>query len=336
MSTCFTQNKSSFVYPNTQNLVWEEFSIDGSVRAIELIGDQTVWYTGSNGQFAYTEDGGTTWYKDSLQYDSLQLEFRSIAVVKNTIYILSVGSPALLFKSKDKGKNWELVYREDDPKAFYDSMSFWDELNGIAIGDPTSNCMSVLITRDGGASWSKLNCDQLPVAAEGEAAFAASNTNVVTHGDYAWIVSGGAKARVFVSPDKGRTWSVYNTPINQGGKMTGIFSADFYNEKKGIIYGGDWEHKSAFEKSKAITEDGGQTWELIETKPGYMSCVQYIPNTKGQGIIACGSEGIALSNDGGRNWNSISNKGYYSIRIGHNGKFAWLSGKNKIGHLRWE
>ena len=336
ISACSILGKKSLVYPTANNLVWKEYAVSSSVRAIEVVDENTVWFTGSKGHIGYTEDAGKTWVIDSLKVDSLNLEFRSIAVTGNSVLILSVASPALLFESSDKGKNWNLVYKEEDPKAFYDAMTFWDDQNGIAIGDPTDGCLSIIITRDGGKSWSKLSCDRLPTSTEGEAAFAASNTNVVTYADHAWIVTGGASARVFKSLDKGENWSVYNTPIAQGGKMTGIFSVDFFNEKEGIIFGGNWEDKSDFKKSKALTTDGGKSWNLIDGKPGYMSCVQYIPGTKGEGIVACGSEGLAISKDGGQHWDVISDKGFYSIRMERSGTFAWLSGNNKIGLLKWE
>jgi hypothetical protein len=40
--------------------------------------------------------------------------------------------------------------------------------------------------------------DKLPRTANGEAAFAASNTNIVIKGNNTWIVSGGMKARVSI------------------------------------------------------------------------------------------------------------------------------------------
>jgi hypothetical protein len=43
---------------------------------------------------------------------------------------------------------------------------------------------------------------------------AAASTNIVIKGN-TWIVSGGMKARVFYSADKGY-WEVYDTPIVQG------------------------------------------------------------------------------------------------------------------------
>ena len=62
----------------------------------------------------------------------------------------------------------------------------------------------------------KVSCQQIPKVVEGEAAFAASNTNIKVLGNTVWIVSGGVKSRIFKSIDLGVTWNVYETPIIQG------------------------------------------------------------------------------------------------------------------------
>ena len=74
-------------------------------------------------------------------------------------------------------------------------MVFWDEQEGIAIGDEIGGCLSVIITRDGGKSWQKLPCDQLPDYIPHEGGFAASNTNIAVRGQHAWIGTGGARSR---------------------------------------------------------------------------------------------------------------------------------------------
>src|SRR5690606_30831511 len=120
--------------------------------------------------------------------------------------------------------------------VFYDSMAFWNEKEGIAMGDATDSCLSILITRDGGNHWEKLKCDLLPKVERGEAAFAASNSNIALFGDHAWIATGGKRARVFHSADKGKSWEVFDTPILQGRAMTGIYSIAFFDEKTGVIF----------------------------------------------------------------------------------------------------
>jgi photosystem II stability/assembly factor-like uncharacterized protein len=46
------------------------------------------------------------------------------------------------------------------------------------MGDPIADFLSIIVTRDGGNTWNKLPADK-PRTANGEAAFAASNTNIV-------------------------------------------------------------------------------------------------------------------------------------------------------------
>lgn len=167
---------------------------------------------------------------------------------------------------------------------------------------------------------------------EGEAAFAASNTNIVAKGNNTWVVSGGKKARVFFSSDKGKTWNVYDTPIVQGKNMTGIFSVDFYDDNIGIIAGGDYEVPVQNFQNKAITFDGGKTWKLLAENSGfgYASCIQFIPNSNGKGIVSVGLTGLHYSSDGGNTWKQLSSDPtLYTIRF-LDQVTAFAAGKNKI------
>ena len=119
--------------------------------------------------------------------------------------------------------------------------------------------------------------------------------------------------------------------------MTGIFSVDFFDASVGMIFGGDWENQSDNRKNKSITTDGGKTWQLVADSehPGYRSCVQYIPNTEGKGIISVGIPGISYSADGGNHWQGIDKAYFYTIRFTPQGNMAWLAGKNKIAKMEW-
>jgi len=310
--------------------------VNSSIRALEVIDDNTIWFAGSNGYFGYSQNAGASWQIDSLKTDSIIPHFRAIAHTDQAIFLLSIESPALLYKSTDTGKNWDIVYRENHPKAFYDAMVFWDNQEGIAMGDPTEDCLSVIITRDGGNSWKKLPCDILPKVEEGEAAFAASNSNIAVYGQHAWIVSGGKKARVFHSADRGRSWAVFDTPIVQGAQMTGIFSVAFKDDKNGIVFGGDWEKQALNRQNKAITSDGGKTWQLMagNDSPGYRSCARYLPDSKSNEILAVGMPGISYSPDGGQQWKSLSDESFYTVRFGSKKEIAWVAGNKKIGQLQ--
>ena len=314
------------------NLTIQEFKIDStSTRAIVAIDKNTMYFTGANAKFGFTIDAGKSWnIQDVIFQDSIKPEFRSIVKNGDNIFILSVADPALLYKIVDSKP--ELVYTENHPKVFYDSMVFFDDQNGIAIGDPTDDCLSIIRTTDGGNLWHKIDCNNLPKVAEGEAAFAASNTNIAIVNSTVWIVTGGAKARVFKSTDKGVNWHVFETPIIQGDGPQGIYSVDFIDEENGIIIGGDYSNPEGNKQNKAITKDGGKTWTLVadEQDPDYRSCVQYVPNTDGQEIFAVGKMGISFSNDAGMSWKKISSTDYYTIQFVDKNT-AWLGGHGKVG-----
>ena len=312
---------------NKENQVIREFEIDCSIRALEVENDSTCWFAGTKNKFGYTNDYGKTWKENVIKYDTFNLEFRSISVTTNSVFVLSIGSPALLFKIDKKTLNYRLVYKETNVKAFYDSMQFWDDENGIAVGDPTANCMSIVLTKDGGNSWKKIACENLPLAVEGEAAFAASNTNISLVDQKAFIATGGKEANVLVGSDCGKSWKKYKTPIIQGEKMTGIFSVDNLSMDTVIIAGGNWSSKESTVKAMAITVDG-KNWQLKENNPGYISCIQFIPKTKN--IIACSITGIYYSKDLAESWVKVSEEGYFSFQISKNGEFLYFSVKNKL------
>tara|TARA_R110001583_G_scaffold70457_2_gene199413 strand:+ start:21501 stop:22538 length:1038 start_codon:yes stop_codon:yes gene_type:complete len=311
----------------------EEFKMDStSIRAIEIINDSTVVYAGSVGDIGIITGSGKLKATKKIITDTIVPHFRALAYTNDAFFALNIENPALLYKYENN--KIEIVYKEEHEKVFYNSMKFFDDLNGIAIGDPTDNCLSVLITRDGGASWEKINCEELPEIGDGEVAFAASNTNIAIVGENAWVVTGGLKSRVFHTANMGLTWNVYNTPIIQGKSTTGIYSVDFYNEKQGIICGGDYTNKFGISANKAITNDGGKTWEVVAENqvPNYVSCVQYVPNTQGKELFAVSTNGIFYSKDTGRNWEKVSEKSFYTIRFAST-NVAWLSGNNVIAKM---
>lgn len=302
-----------------------------SIRAI-LIDQNKVWYAADKNRVGFYDLNTNIKSEHTLAKDSLSLEFRSIAQTAESILVLSIANPAVLFKINKKDLTVKLVYQENNEKVFYDSMQFWNNQEGIAIGDPTNDCFSIITTRDGGDSWQKMTCDKLPKLAEGEAFFAASNSNIVIKGLKTFIVSGGKKSRLYTSDDQGVAWEVSDTPIVQGEAMTGIFSADFYDKKIGFAVGGNYEKQSDNTANKAITLDGGKTWKLVAPNQsfGYASCVQFIPNTKGKKLITSGPSGVFYSEDQGSNWEKIiSDNDLHTIRF-QNDSTAFAAGKNKM------
>lgn len=299
-----------------------------NIRALELNENHVVAVSSVGDVYRY-DLRTKTLSKKRFSIDTLNV--RSMALVNHSVFTLSIGSPAFLYKDST------LVYSETHPDVFYDSMDFWNDKEGIAMGDPTDGCLSILITRDAGQNWHKIPCEELPKTVKGEAAFAASDTNIAVVGDEVWIASGGMASRVLYSSDKGKTWQVFDTPIVQGTPTTGMYSIDFYDAQNGFAVGGDYTQPQAMSNTKIKTSNGGQTWQVVsgENSPGYRSCVQYIPESKAQGLVVVGFEGIDYSADGGLHWRHLSDEGFYTVRF-LNDSTAFAAGKGRIVKLNFK
>ena len=326
ISVCFFScSKNEF---KIQTLEIQPILIDSTIniRALEI--DNNKVFSASSTGSIYSFDAYNSKVISQLQYsfDSIvKPNFRALAVKNENVFAISIGNPALLFK------NGKVVYKEIHPKVFYDSMEFWNDKEGIAVGDFTENCISIIITRNGGNNWNKLDCTVFNQIIEGEGFFAASDTNISIIGNKTWIASGGKNSRVYFSNDKGRTWEIFNTPVLQGESTTGIFSIDFYDQNNGYAIGGDYTKPEIDSLNKISTVDGGKTWKTIadNMSPGYRSCIQYFPNSKGKKMLVVGYKGIDYSNDYGNTWRNFSDESYYTFRF-LNDSIAFAAGKGKI------
>jgi len=323
------------------------YSDSTSIRAVE-VSDKEVLFAGSNGMYGYFEINQETASKDVhvipsyfkaknsgvIDFLDTKPAFRSIANTTDAFFVLSIDNPALLYKVTKKTGRIDLVYIEQTNGVFYDAMTFWNDAEGIAMGDPVDGCLSIIITRDGGATWKKKACKEIPLTAKGEAAFAASDTNIKTVNDHTWIATGGLKSRILYSPDKGNTWELVETPIVQGTETSGAYSMDFYDANQGIIYGGDYTKPAVAIGNIARTTDGGKTWQTTtdNANQGYKSCVQYIPNSNGKELIALGFTGISYSQDGGDHWEQLSKEPFLSFRF-LNDSIAYAGGRNKLARF---
>jgi photosystem II stability/assembly factor-like uncharacterized protein len=322
--------KETFIPRNISKVEIETLLKDSllSIRAIEILNDKSLAFAANNGVFGLYNSKTELWQTSVKKHDSINLHFRAVAHTSDDFFMLSIDNPALLYKTGSDGK-MELVYKEEGEGVFYDSMTFWNDLEGIAIGDSVSDCLSIIITRDGGKTWNKVTCENLPKAEEGEGAFAASNTNIKTVANKTWVVT--THGNIYYSEDKGESWEVIKTPIIQEKPTEGIYSIDFYNELNGFAIGGDYTNPQDNSVNKIGTTNGGKTWQLVgeNQNPGYRSCVQYIPNRHGKELVTVGFNGVDFSNNSGKSWNHLSDEGFYTIRF-LNDSIAYAAGSGRI------
>ena len=315
---------------------------DARLRGLSVVNARVAWASGSQGTVLRTSDGGATWTRLTVG-GAAGLDFRDVdAIDERTAYILSIGSgeQSRIYKTRDAGASWMLQFTNTDPRGFYDAMAFWDESRGIVVGDSVDERMAILVTENGGTTWTAVPRTVLPPALPNEGAFAASGSNIAVNGkSEAWIATGAAlNSRVLHTRDRGASWSVVDTPL-AGGRSSGIFSIAFRDSRHGVIVGGDYSKETEAVDNVATTSDGGVSWKLVATRglSGFRSSVKFVPGSKGA-WVAVGPRGADLSMDDGRTWTPIamgeSAPGFDALSFAPGQPIAWASGaKGAIARL---
>jgi len=319
-----------FIFAAIADAQWQKQPVDtkASLRGLSVVNEKVIWASGTNGTFLKTVDGGKTWTVGKVP-DADKLDFRDVeAFDANTAYLLSIGNgeSSRIYKTTDGGATWKLQFKNTNEKAFFDALAFWDSRNGIAMSDPVDGKYLLIETKDG-ETWEVIDNNQSPRAKEGEAAFAASGTCLITYGkSNVYLASGGTNARVFYSGARGVSWLALDTPITKGTAGSGIFSIAMLNERQGVIVGGNYEKPDEINNNSAFTSNGGVSWTLGKGLSGYRSGVTYVNKNT---LIAVGSSGSDLSNDGGRTWKNLDKENYNSVAA--KGKNSiWAVGANGL------
>ena len=300
----------------------------GELRGLSVVNDRVAWASGVKGTVMHTSDGGSTWTVDTIA-GATQLDFRDVEALSARVAIaMSSGEAekgqARMYRTEDAGHTWTLAYRTEMKGAFLDAISMWDAKRGVVFGDPVDGKFFVLLTADGGRSWTRVNDGQLPPPLVGEAAFAASGSCLaVMKGGHAWIgTGGGAQSRVLQTHDFGRHWSVVTTPVPAGTASAGLFAVEFRDAIHGVAVGGDYTKPTVAIDNVAITSDGGRSWRLAKgaLPGGYVSGASFARNSRM--LVGVGLAGTYVSRDGGDSWSSVDSVGYNSVRFGQHAGFA--------------
>ncbi len=309
---------------------WQKQTIEtkASLRGLSVVNEKIVWASGTGGTFLLTVDGGKNWTVGKVP-DADKLDFRDVeAFDAKTAYLLSIGEGenSRIYKTNDGGRSWKLQFKNTNPKAFFDAFAFWDSTRGIAMSDPVDGKYLLIETKDG-ETWNVIDNKQSPRAKEGEAAFAASGTCLITQGkSNVYLVSGGTDARVFNSANRGLDWNASETSIVKGTAGSGIFSIAMLNQQQGVIVGGNYEKPNEINNNSAFTSDGGVSWTLGKGLSGYRSGVTYIDKNT---LLAVGSSGSDLSIDGGKSWTNLDRENYNAVRA-KGRKAVWAVGANGL------
>lgn len=302
-----------------------------SIRGLCAVTDNVAWVSGTGGKVGRTLDGGKTWQWMSVPGCDT-CDFRDVEAFSGDVAIvMAIATPARIYRTEDGGKHWEQTYYNNTPGMFLDGIAFWDENNGIAVGDPVEDHFILLRTRNGGRSWEDM--EEGLRAQFGEAPFAASGTSIATLPDSNWVlVTGGSQSRRYYKTPGALTASPVERHIGKK-NAAGLFSVALRDAQSGVMVGGDYLHPADTEFTCYRLAGKYLDSEATQTSPrGYRSCVAYLDADR---YICTGPTGTDMSTDGGRNWKPVKGEGYHVVQRARSGTRVYLAGsKGRIAVLQ--
>jgi len=302
------------------DIVWQRAALQtsSSFRGLSVARDGTIWVGGTEGTILYSADTGSTWSVDTVA-GAHSFDFRGVAAIDASVAyaLVSSADTGRIYRTSDRGRTWQLLYRNEQHGVFLDGMGCWTDRRCLAAGDPIAGHFLVLTTDDGGAHWTEHDTLAAPPARQGEAAFAASNTSVIVgSGGRAWLATGGGPTgRVWRSSDYGMTWRVAETPIAAGNGSTGIFSVAFCDDQRGVAVGGNYRTPDSTGAHVALSADGGGVWTASDSAHAtpYLSGVACAASGPGQAAyVAVGPSGTFAALDG-THWSRGARDGFNGL-----------------------
>jgi photosystem II stability/assembly factor-like uncharacterized protein len=298
-------------------------------RGLDAVSADVAWIAGEGGGILKTTDGGATWQDVSPGGRPYGHEFRDVEAWNAqhaVVLAIGTGRASRIYETRNGGESWSLRFKNTDPNAFYDCMAFSKSGRGLALSDPVDGHFRLVRSGDFGHTWNVQSTNGMPKALDGEFAFAASGTCLVS-GPWRnfWFASGGVDTpRIFHSTDGGRTWDVADAPL-RGGPTAGVYSLDFRSIRKGVMVGGAFDDPANGDDASAtLTYTQGEWRASPHPVLGYRSGVAFVPGTANT-VIAVGPTGSDVSVNGGHAWSNFSDIPFDAVSCASDGA-CWASG----------
>lgn len=301
-----------------------------SLRGLSVVDEKIIWASGSNGMIAKSVDGGANW--KWIQVPNFEKkDFRDIeAFDSSTALVISIAEPAYILKTIDGGNSFTTVFYDSTKGMFLDAMNFYDDKNGVVIGDPISGKTFIATTNNRGDSWIKN--EAATDLDSNEAFFASSGSNISLEWNKKnnsfenYFVSGGVNSNLYIDNKK------IEIPIIKGKQSTGANSIAINKNKNAIIVGGDFNNDSLREYNCVLINLKNFEISQPEINPtGYRSSVVFLNNKT---ALTCGLNGVDISYNKGKTWKKISNEGYHVVKKSKYGNSIFLAGsKGRIAQL---
>ena len=310
----------------------------GNLIGLDVVSDQVIWASSvDTAEVLLSVDGGDNFtevapeegFEEGLQFYDVEANSADEALVLSS----GVGPLSRVYRTTDGGATWEETFRAVDDAAFFNCIAMFDEQRGLAMGDSVDGKFQIILTDDGGATWTYAPTSGMPDSLEGEFGWAAGGACITATGRTAWFGSGaGPEARVFRSEDYGMTWTVASTGL-AAGPSGGIMGVDFRTNRLGLAVGGDFTLGTP---GLARSTDGGLTWDVVDGPAGYRTSLAWWGDLKGserstitdqqKTVFLVGLTGSDVSTDRGKTWEMFDSTALNTIDCLMDTSICWAAG----------
>lgn len=281
-------------------MVWEfqDSNISENIRSISFGNGDHGWAVTENGSLLSTEDGGKNWEN----YNISDKKLTAVAAIDDKTFWVA-GEEGAIYASMEGSKS--VADRSVDEDVDFVDMAFWNEDNGVIIGNRFDERDSVTYgtvfrTDNGGQNWSEVY-----VALD-------SVTCLYILGEQlGWI---GTLGHVWTTSDAGANWE-----DNYLGSAISINDMHYDEFNSGWLVGDSGTYYSS--------QDGGWSWEDRGGQFPNRDLNDIVFIDRFSGFIVGEGGMIMMSGDGGNSWQFDDNLTANTLHdIALNGNKVWICG----------
>ena len=307
-----------------------------SFRALKSF-QRDIWISGTKGTYLHSKDEGNSWEVKQVP-GAENLDFRDLVILNKKEIILMGAGPsekgaAKLYKTKDGGQTWELIFNIKEPNYFFDAIT-WDHKKGIGylLSDPIDQKFVLFKILQNGSKIEPINLINFPALLPREAAFAASGSSLLWMNKKLTIISGGGHhARIFQSLNHTlESWQVTNSTI-PADTTSGFFTIAAKNKTHFWVAGGNYLKINSSEIPMIESKDGGKNWSPIENplpKNYYIEKVIW----SNPYWITTGPAGSYAFHSLLKKWVNLSESHFHNISATQQ-KIIGVGAKGQVGYL---